>query len=367
MRRALLSLLLGSSLFAPLPLLAGPGHDHGDEAAPVSVGGPQRQPDGSVFLPKPAQRQMSLRTTAVKPAALPRSVELQGVVIMDPGAGGRVQPTQAGRLQAPAGGWPLLGQRVRRGQLLAELEPASGALERSSQQAALAELKAAQGQAERQLARLQELADTVPRREIEAAQSELQSLRARAAALGGGLAGREALRAPVGGVIASSHAVAGQVVEAGALLFEVVDPARLRVEAIAYEPAQAQDIASAYLAVGEQRQALKLLGAAASLRGQALPIHFAVQHPAQPLALGQTVRVLLQSKSQVQGFALPASALMKSPSNQDIVWVKTGPERFTPKVVRVAPLDGANLAVTEGLLEGDRVVTQGASLVNQIR
>ena len=36
-------------------------------------------------------------------------------------------------------------------------------------------------------------------------------------------------------------------------------------------------------------------------------------------------------------------------------------------VVNVEPLDGAAVAVTAGLKGGERVVSQGASLVNQIR
>jgi membrane fusion protein, heavy metal efflux system len=69
----------------------------------------------------------------------------------------------------------------------------------------------------------------------------------------------------------------------------------------------------------------------------------------------------------VQGLAVPAAALMKNPSNQTIVWVKQAPERFVPRVVTVQPLDGATVAVTAGLVTGDRVVTLGATLVNQVR
>ena len=43
---------------------AGEGHDHGDGGAAPSANGPQRLPDGSVFLPKPAQRQLGVRTMA---------------------------------------------------------------------------------------------------------------------------------------------------------------------------------------------------------------------------------------------------------------------------------------------------------------
>ena len=98
----------------------------------------------------------------------------------------------------------------------------------------MAELRAQRGLADKRLARLKELADTVPRKDIEAAESELHSLGERVAALGAGLSTREALVAPVSGVIAAAFVVAGQVVDARELLFEVIDPTRLRVEALAF-------------------------------------------------------------------------------------------------------------------------------------
>jgi cobalt-zinc-cadmium efflux system membrane fusion protein len=49
------------------------------------------------------------------------------------------------------------------------------------------------------------------------------------------------------------------------------------------------------------------------------------------------------------------------------VWVKTAPERFEPRTVTVEPLDGVSIAVTSGLKAGDRVATQGATLINQVR
>ena len=58
---------------------------------------------------------------------------------------------------------------------------------------------------------------------------------------------------------------------------------------------------------------------------------------------------------------------MRNPANQTIVWVKTAPERFEPRTVTVLPLDGVTVAVTSGLEAGDRVATQGATLIKQIR
>ena len=347
---------------------AGEGHDHGEAPAGANANAPQRLPDGGVFLPKPAQHQIGVRTLVAELKQLPRAFTLAGKVVMDPNAGGRVQPTQPGRLEPGPRGFPTPGQAVRKGEVLAYVSPAAGNLERAGQASQVAELRAARALAEKRVARLRELADTVPRKEIEAAESELASLGERASVMSAGLSGREALVAPVSGVIASATAVAGAVVDARELLFEIVDPTRLRIEALAYDPALVADIAGGALAVGKERVPLRFVGAARSLREQALPLQFAAEGPALlGLAVGQPVQVVVQTKSQVAGVPVPAAALMRNPSNQSIVWVKVAPERFEPRVLTTEPLDGANVVATTGLKAGERFVHQGASLVNQIR
>ena len=366
-----LALLLATVLSAPLPALAGPGHDHGDAPPAPTGNGPSRQPDGSVFLPKPAQRQLGVRTLVTATGQHAKAFELAGTVVMDPNAGGKVQAVLAGRLEAGPKGLPGVGQAVRKGEVLAYVVPTAGAIERSNQLAQQAELRAARDLAARRVERLTELADTVPRKDIEAAESELQSLTQRLGAVGAGLATRDALVAPVSGVIASANAVAGQVVDARELVFEVVDPSRLRIEALAYDPAQAQSVAGATLAVGGQRVPLRFVGAARSLRDQAQPLQFAGDSSAlgtlAHLAIGQPVRVFVQSTDKVDGVQVPAAALLRNPANQTIVWVKEAPERFAPRVVTAVPLDGTSVAVTSGLQPGDRVATQGATLINQVR
>ena len=301
-------------------------------------------------------------------AELARSVELAGRVVMDPNAGGKVQATTGGRLEAGPGGLPSVGQVVRKGQVLAYVAASAAPIERAGQAAQLAELRAARALADKRLARLKELSDTVPRKEIEVAESELASLSARAAAVAGGLGAREALVAPVSGVIASANAVAGQVLDARELVYEVVDPTRLNIEAVTFDAALASDVAGASVAVGRERVPLRFVGAARALREQALPLTFqARQQALAALALGQPVRVFVQTRSRVQGFAVPSAALMRSPANQTIVWVKTAPERFEPRVVATEPLDGVSVAVTSGLKTGERVAAQGATLINQVR
>jgi len=134
---SVLVLALGLATGLPTQAVAGPGHDHGDAPAAPSANGPQRLPDGSVFLPKPAQRQLGVRTLPTEAASLPRSFELNGQVVMDPNAGGKVQPLNAGRIEPGPRGLPNLGQAVRKGEVLAYVVSSASAIERSGTMSAL--------------------------------------------------------------------------------------------------------------------------------------------------------------------------------------------------------------------------------------
>jgi RND family efflux transporter MFP subunit len=375
-RKGLASMLvaacaLGLGATACLNAQASPGHDHGDEAAPAAGGNtPRRLADGGVFLPKLSQHQLGVRTIVVQEASLPSTVELTGRVVLDSRAGGKVQPTQAGRIEAGPGGLPQLGQAVRKGEVLAVVRASSSAIDRANQQAQGAELRASLDLARRRVERLQQLEGTVPQKDIEAAQSDVTSLRQRAAAVAASVSAIEALVAPVSGVIAAAGVVAGQVVNAGDLLFEIVDLSRMSVEASAFDAALSATIASASASAAPGSSVpLQFVGAGSSLREGAIPLVFRTL-PGKaivPLSIGQPVKVTVQTRSQVKGFAVPTGAVVKDASNQDRVWVHTGAELFEPRSVRLLPLDGSSAAIIDGLQAGDRVVTQGAALVNQVR
>jgi hypothetical protein len=365
--RALLCLVLAAT---GVLAWAGPGHDHGDEnGVPINANGPQRLPDGTVFLPKPSQRQLAVRTIVVEPATVPQTVVLNGRVVMDPNAGGRVQPTVAGRIEPAPRGFPSLGQRVRKGEVLAYVRPSAGQIERANQTAQFAELTANRDVAVKRLARLEQLAGSVPQREIEAARAEADALRQRVAAVGGSLRDSEPLVAPVDGVIAAANVVSGQVVDAREVAFEIVDPARLRVEAVTFDFSLPNEVAGAALDLGPQsRTPLEFVGAGRTLRELALPLLFRTTPQAvAPLAVGQPVKVIVQTTRRVDGVPVPAAALARNPANETIVWVHTAAELFVPRTVRFTELDGSTVSVLSGLQGGERVVVEGASLVNQVR
>lgn len=336
-------------------------------AMPMEVTSAQRLPDGSLFVPKAVQRQLGIRTVLAETRELAASVELNGRVIADPNAGGRVQASQAGRIEAGPKGLPTLGQKVLRGQVLLRLRPVVGSLERGNQRATLAELESQLAIAERKVARYAELEGSVPQKEIEAARFELTALKQRRAAVGGSLGDAEALVAPVSGVISAASVVNGQVVEAREVLFEIVDPARLAVEALAYDPALVEGISSASVPLPGGALDLQFVGGGRQLREQALPLLFRVKAQNAPVAVGQPVKVIAKTSRTSKGVAVPQAALARNSAGDTVVWVHLGAERFGPRKVSSQPLDAGTVAVTAGIASGERVVSVGANLLAQVR
>lgn len=349
----------------------GPGGEHLD--APGAASNPNglvRLPDGSVNVPKAAQRRMGIRTLLAPESEAAGTLELSGRVIMDPNAGGRVQAAHGGRVEAGPKGLPVAGQSVKRGEVLAYIRHHAEPYAAGNQESLLADLRSQRQIAEQRVQRLESLEGTVPRKEIEAARAEAQSLQQRERSINASLVARETLVAPVSGVIAMANAVTGQVVESRDMLFEVVDPARMLVEATTADSALPGRIAGAQLQ-GVTGAQLKLLGAARGLRDGLLPMTFSVRSEKAgstlPLAIGQPVTVIAALNEKIKGVVLPAQAIVRNATNEPVVWIKSGAERYIPQPVQFRPLDAQTVVVTQGLGADNRIVVQGAPLIAQIR
>ena len=379
---ALLALVLATAPAHSAPGAHGPGGEHLDGAVAANASGLARLPDGSVNIPKLAQRRMGIRTLPAPETEAAATAELAGRVVTDPNSGGRVQPVLGGRIEAGPAGLPVAGQAVRRGQVLAWVRHHAEPYARANQQAQLTELRVNRALAEQRVKRLESLEGTVPRKDIEAARAELASLAERERGVGASLSSREVLTAPVTGVIARADAISGQVVEARDVLFEIVDPARMMIEAVTPDAALAARIESASLSGvssgmaggvpgGVPGVALRLAGAARSLRDGVLPLTFRVQGASGaamvPLAVGQPVSVIVKLRERIKGVVLPAQAVVRNPANQPVVWIKAGAERYVPQPVEFQVLDAQTVVVTRGLAPDNRVVVQGALLIAQIR
>lgn len=364
-----LALTLVSSAWAG-PGAHGPNGEHLDTPAGASnASGLVRLPDGSVNVPKLSQRRMELRTVLAPLTQAAASVELNGRVVMDPNAGGRVQAVHGGRVEPGPQGLPVAGQAVRKGQVLAVLHHHADPIALGNQQSQLAELRASREIAEQRLRRLEALEGTTPRKDIEAARAELAGLIARERSIGQSINTRETVVAPLSGVIARAGVLVGQIVEERGLMFEIVDPQRLLVEAMVTDPGLASRIESAQLA-GQGAWRLSPMGVGRVLQDGVVPLTFRAQvqgADAPALAVGQPVTVVARLKERIEGIVLPAAAVVRNPSNEPVVWIKTGAERYTPQPVETRPLDATTVVVTKGLGADNRVVVRGAALINQVR
>ena len=367
-----ITLVLGTAAFA-----------HGDEDHGVPVQGAamieprapgssdlaQRLPDGSVFVPKPTQRLLVLRTTMTEQGSFHRSVELPGRIIPDPNASGVVQSSVGGRLSPPPSGlFPRLGTKVRKGDVLATVTPPVQAIDVSDMRQRQGELDQQIAIVERRVERFRKLATTgaVAQTQLDDAVAELNGLNDRRAALDKIRQQPETLVSPVDGVVAQATAVAGQMAAPGAMVFQIVEPKRLWVEALSFDALTAGQDATARLADGRTLK-LAYQGTGLADRNQAIPVQFAIQGNATGLRVGQFVTVLAGTDTEQSGLALPRAAVVRAGNGQDIVYEHTTAERFEARPVRVEPLDGGRVLVAEGIGPGKRVVIQGAELLDQVR
>lgn len=347
------------------------GHDHGHEHGQPVVAAPERDvavrlPDGAVFVPKTSQRILGIRTHYVETAAHGRSIELPGRVIPDPNASGNVQAAVAGRLSPPPGGFPRLGTRVEAGDVLGFVTPPLTAAEASDQRQRAAELDQQIALAEARLTRAIQMGPAAPRVQADELRLEIQGLKERRARLDRFRREPEALIAPVGGVIAAANAIAGQIADPATVVFLIVDPAKLWVEALSFDISVGERGAAMRTAEGRSEQ-LAYRGAGFADRNQAIPVHFLIEGDPQGLRLGQLVTVTASSGLERTGLAVPRAAVIRGQNGQNVIYVKTTGERFEPREIRVEPLDGERVMVVAGLQPEMRVVTRGAELLNQIR
>jgi len=371
LRRAPIAVI--AALFAISLLWAGTASSQSATVLPsvpatMATDVPQRMADGSLFVPKATQHLLSVRTALTKESRAPRTAELVGTVIADPNSFGRVQTGHAGRIEPANGGLAYVGKRVEKDDLLGYLQHHIEAYNKGNLQGEIAELEARIALQEAKLARYLKAPLAVPPIKIDEAKGEIEALRQKRKELLPTLTEREEIRAPISGVVSVANVVAGQAVDGREVLFEIVDPSRFWVEAIAHDASVVSNLIAAFAVTNTgEKLPLQFAGLGLSLKQQAAPLSFRVGQSSAKLSIGKPVTVILQSSVELSGIVLPAASVVRAQSGLAIVWVKTEPERFEPHTVRYEALDGQRVVIIGGLKPDVRVVTEGATLLNQIR
>jgi multidrug efflux system membrane fusion protein len=272
-----------------------------------------------------------------------------------------------------------VGDRVERGQVLAELESQDLDLQAGAVRARLA---AAQAEAQRAAAerrRYEALGDDrlVSRSSVDAAiaadRAAAGQVRALQAQLGvaGNQAGYATLRAPDPGVIAMRHVEAGQVVAPGQVAFVLAVDAAL--EAVIALPESEIDA----FAVGQPVQVeawsdpgrrfdgrIREIAPAADPATRTYAARISLADAADDaLLLGQSVRVFADVGVDAAP-TVPLPAVQRGEGGATAVWVvDPGTRRLALRPVRLGTWGETRVPVLEGLSRGDIVVAAGGHLL----
>jgi cobalt-zinc-cadmium efflux system membrane fusion protein len=365
------ALIIGILVIGSTVAFAGPGHDHGPSSAASPAGnGPARQPDGSIFLPKPSQRLLEIRTRILEPETTTRTVRFVGRIVANPNRSGVVQSTIQGRFIPPADGLALIGSRVKAGDPMGSVAPSFISKDASDMTQTLGELDQQIALARTKLARQESLlrSNVVATAVVDEIRIQLEGYLKRRQELLAARIQPEELRAPVDGVITASRVVAGQVVAQSDVLFTIVDPTSLMVEALAFDQSNGDEINGATSVTGDNVQSrLRFVGRSRSLQQQYSVISFEVLDPSPALNVGTPVTIVGRAGAPVTGIIIPRSAIAQAPNGQMVVFRHKEPETFEPKAIRFEPFDSATVLVLAGVERGDKIVVQGAQLINQVR
>lgn len=265
-----------------------------------------------------------------------------------------------------------VGDRVRAGQVLARLDPREQKTDLASANAEVAVRESRLHLAEQNYQRQQLL---LPKgytnlSEYQKARSGLDSARGDLAALRAQQAnardqvGYTELFAVADGVITARHAEEGQVVQAATPVFNLAHDGQREAVFSAYESLLGADQTAGTVTISPLGQpSIQLSGTIreitpiVSAASGTLRVRVALPDAAIAPALGSVVSARLQTRSQ-RAFALPWSALSRT-QGEPAVWRLDDQSKVRLTRVKVLRYEQGQVIVSEGLNEGDRVVSRG--------
>jgi len=259
---------------------------------------------------------------------------------------------------------------VAKGEVLAEIERVLQQSERTTISEKFGEIEQLIAIAEAKLKRLRLLAErgVALQSLVVEAEIEVEGLRRRREVIRDTRIEPEVLRAPIDGVIAISRVIAGQVVQGQDVLFQVIDPKTLWIEAYSYADIDPATLTQATaIGAGNNAMTLAFQGWSRTLQQHATVVQFEIVDPPASIRVGQPVTVTAQQGDTAAGVIVTRDALVRASNGETVVWRHVEPEQFEARPVRTEPFDATRVTIVGGVGQGDRIVVRGAELINQIR
>ncbi len=259
------------------------------------------------------------------------------------------------------------GQKVSKGQLLADLEDGSLVNSANIAEATLAEAKDA-------YARLKKLHDANALPDIKWTEMQSKLTQAENAAAMARRAVKDArIYAPVSGIIAEKTADVGQTVVPAVPVMKIVALGDVKVsisvpenEIAAMKPGREATVAIDALD-GETRQAvLTEQGVVANPLSRAYDVKFRISNADGKLLPGMLCSVKLAPQADVEeqtSIVLPPQAVLLSADNRNFVWLANG-GKAQMRYIEQGGITADGIIVSSGVNPGDSVITAGMQKIS---
>lgn len=345
----------------------------GCNAEPEKTPPPAKTTPGVISFPAGSPDLDSLQIVKAVEGPLPVSADLNARISVNEDVTGRVGAPVSGRVTAVL---TDIGTPVRAGQALARIDAPDLAQARADLQEATAAADLKRRAADR--AQALYAGDALAKRDLEGATAESQSAtaeltraRLRLANLGGGSGSLLALVSPIGGYVLDRQLEAGQQLTAGqSPLFTVTDPKKLWLLVDVPETAIArtrlgESIAFEVNAFPGRRFSGKIarIGLAVDPATRRIQVRADVDNPDLALKPEMFARARLVTDDGQKAISVPNAALFEQGLKSYVFRVE-GPGTFRRVPVSVGVRDEAVSWITAGLKPGDRIVGEGALLLN---
>ena len=274
-----------------------------------------------------------------------------------------------------------LGDTVKPGQLLAQLDPQDLRLSQEAARAALSGAQVGEAQAEADFRRFKELRDQgfISSAELERRDTALKSARAQSeqalaqASAQRNQAGYAALSADVGGVVTAVEAEPGMVVGAGSpvlrlahdgprdVVFSVPED---KIELVRTLAGRAGALKVRQWSNGSELLPATVREIAAAADPMTRTFLVKADLGQRDVRLGQTAAVLLETPKQAGVIKLPLAAVTQLQGKTAVWLLDAATMTVQPQTVRVAGADGNQVVIAAGLQPGQTVVIAGVHVLN---
>ncbi len=350
--------------------------------APVTIA-----PDGSIHVSPAAVQATGLKVTPVVERDVAQSLVAIARVKPRAGAEAEISPPFAGTVVSQSA-LPTIGDAVRKGQHLADIEQQFQASERLQIESTAVQLAASAEEAQQgvnlkrtELDRAQQLYDggAIALKQLQAAKTDLAQAEARLdgvrkardqydaarSTLNGGPR-RVAILSPIAGRVIASDVSIGQQVEPSNVLFTIADLDTVWVDASIHEQdlPRLRGIREAEIVIPGSpdqsfRGSLVTVGNAIDPQNRTAPAIFAVRNRGSILKLDMFVEAHIPLASRATALMVPVSGVLTDAGTSS-VYVQSQPGVYRSQKITTGQRYGDMVVVVSGVTKGQSVVSVGA-------